>query len=331
MRRELEMWIDDPPRVVLTKAYLDAIRALPVGGVAVMLDGPAPGLKDARWSGAQLEELARRLPNHRRTLTAWASPDARAVAQLERELPDLLRALDAEAVELDVEPAGEWRESDVAGFVDRDLDGARLDDAAAAIAAMLLALPVGEIEVTTFPGALRVVEVLVDELAARAPAETVVRLWLQIYPVLTRGGRTIGWNDALGPVRWPREGLEKARGQVPDRVEVCAGLSAYDSVFPGHGESMAVAAESALLGGSPRLRWWSSKWLCRKEGRVRRAGQLDRIAAALEAHRPTPPAPAPDLLMRAVEDLHRIAASLKEVHPKEAAEVAQTAGRLGGC
>jgi len=274
---DLGIWIDDPPRIVLREGYLDPLRSLPLSHVAVMADGPEPGLVDQRWDRRDLEALARALPHHHRVLTLWVSAERRALDELVARVPGMLEALGSIVFEGDIEPIGHFKESDVRGFVDEDLDGRELDDAAAAIAQALVELPVCEIEVTTFPGALRVALSLLEELARRASPAQRVRLWAQLYAVLTRAVGAIAWDGRLGPVRFPRDGLVDLREQVPASVEVCAGLAAYDTVWPGHGESMLVAAESAILAGSPGARWWSSKWLCRKAGAQRRRRQLERL------------------------------------------------------
>lgn len=323
----LGIWLDDPPRLTLSKPYLAALKALPIREVAVMLDGPEPGLEDARWTARDLQRLRDALPYHRRVLTAWASADARAIQQLGRELPELLDALEAVSLELDVEPVGEWRERDVHGFADRDLDGARLDDVAEALAAMMLSLPVREFETTTFPGALAAVLPLLDELARQAPSDVAIRLWLQLYAVLTRGERKVSWTGKLGPMRFPREGLELARRRVPGRVEVCAGLAAYDTRWPGRGDSMVVAAEAALLGGSSSLRWWSAKWLCRLAGNKARRAQVERVAAELKA-RDTQPAPAPTMLEEARDEVLDVAQRIKSAHPEKAEDLAVAAEKL---
>ena len=311
---DLGVWIDDPPRLVLKPAYLDRLREMPLRHVAVMLDGPEPGLDDARWTEEDLARLADELPDHDRYLTAWLAPDAEAIVELGQRLAGHIEALHARGFEGDVEPAGEWRERDVDGFRDLDGDGRRLDDAAEAIAEMLCDLPVGELELTTFPAAYRLVRVLVDALARQASPLTLLRIWLQVYPVLTRSGHQIAWDGRYGPVRWPREAQRdlRARFPIPERVELCTALSAYNDVWPIRGSSMLTAAEGAVHGGSPRLRWWSSKWFCRLAGHIRRRRAIATIAERLDVGRVTPPAPQPaSFRARAVTTVEGLASEAK--------------------
>lgn len=287
---DLGVWIDDPPRLVLKSWYLDRLRAMGLSHVAVMLDGPEPGLEDARWTASDLRQLAEALPEHRRVLTTWVAPQKPTVSELGRKLPRLLDAFGAAGVELDVEPAGQFRERSVRGYVDADRDRSRLDDASADIARMLLTLPVCEIELTTFPGALRLMLSLAEELARCASDHVSLSAFMQLYAVRNRGSLKVGWDSALGPVRGPREGLENARQRLPERFEVQAGLAAWDTRWPGRGpyESMTVAAQSAVEGRATALRYWSSKWLCRKRGhgakraRLRQPGGSRTAAVASE-------------------------------------------------
>lgn len=273
---DLGVWIDDPPRLVLDGRYLDRLLELPLGHVAVMLDGPEPGLDDARWDWRDLELLRQRLPDPEvdRILTTWIAPDAEALDELDRELPRLLDALGAHGLEGDVEPAGHWRERDVDGFRDLDGDGRRLDDAAAAIAEVLCGLHAEIIETTTFPGALRVVRILVEEIAARAAPGVRVRYVSQDYAVARRNEEPIAWDGPLGPERFALESREKAAAVLPARVELCSGAAAYRTVWPDGRDSLPVAIRTARGAGARLVRLWSSKWLARKDGHERRRARV---------------------------------------------------------
>ncbi|MEQ9080455.1 MAG: hypothetical protein RLP09_41705 [Sandaracinaceae bacterium] len=326
MTHDLGIWLDDPPSVVLRPRYLDTLRQLPIQHLAVMADGPAPGLHDARWTTADLARLRAALRSRRLILTAWAAAHAKSTAELGQRLPALVDALEADGVEVDVEPVGDWSEGDVRGFEDIDRDGSRLDEASDALAAVLVSLPVPEIETTVFPGALRHVIPLLEALVATGTPKT-LRLWLQVYAVATRSGTPIAWNGKLGPMRFPREALADARARVPSDVEVCAGLAAYRTTWAEHGDSMTVAAQSALMDGGPRrLRWWSGKWLTRLPGHEGRRARLEQVVHALERDRPTAPAPAPTVLEELVADLEAVASRAKAAgFPLLASEIARLA------
>jgi len=277
---DLGAWLDDPPSLVLERGYLDAIRALPLSHLAVMLDGPRPGLSDARWSPAQLQQLARALPDHELVLTAWGAPQRQAIDELAARLPSLILAAMPSAIEIDAEPIGEWAPAGVEGYRDEGGDKGALDEAADALAEVLVALDVLAFEVTTFPGASRHVRSLLRALSRRASAEAAVRLVLQVYSVRTRGSSSaptlIEWHGALGPERLPREAITRARREHPG-VEIVAGLAAYDQRWPGHApaEAMHAAVASAAGTGVRRARWWSAKHLVRLAARRYSAAALE--------------------------------------------------------
>lgn len=269
---ELGAWIDDRPSLVLERRYLDAIRALPLTHVAVMIDGPRPGLEDQYWRLGHLEQLRRALPDHERVLTVWAAPQLGAIEELGAQLPELVEALGASAIEVDTEPVGEWALRGVRGFRDEGGDKGALDEASDALAQVLAAsrLPV---EVTVFPGALRNVRRLLEALVRELGPDGAVRLVLQAYPVRTRGPRSkpelVEYSSALGPERLPRESILAARAAHPG-VELVAGLAAYDQRgWPGvaPADAMHAAVASAVATGCRRIRWWSVKHIVRLAGR----------------------------------------------------------------
>lgn len=268
----LGVWIDDPPRIVLAGRYLDRLCELPISHVAVMLDGPKPGLGDQKWDWRDLERLFIRLPTLDRVLTAWIPADADAVAELARELPGLLRALGTSTLELDAEGAGHWRERDVRGYEDADGDGKRLDDAARGIADALWAIDGLEtIEVTSYPGMLARAALLVRELSALGPTRYVS----QDYAVATRDGVPQAWDGRHGPLRMATESRAKAASALPPEVELCSGAAAYRTTWPDGRDSMVPAIRASYRARLVRL--WSSKWLCRKAGHERRRGLLEEL------------------------------------------------------
>lgn len=279
---DLGAWIDDPPRLVLESAYLDALRALPLSHLAVMVDGPRPGLSDARWTPRQLAQLRRAMPDHELVLTTWWAAQRRAIDELAVRLPELLDALETRTVEGDTEPVGEWAPRAVEGYRDEGGDPGALDEAADALAEVLVGLELDAIEVTTFPGALRHVRSLIRALSRYMAPDQALRLVLQLYAVRSRGSSTaptlVEWDGALGPERLPREAITRARRDHPG-VEICAGLAAYDQRWPGHApaEAMHVALTSAAGTGVRRVRWWSTKHLVRLAARSYSAPAIELL------------------------------------------------------
>lgn len=269
------VWLDDPPRLTLQAWYLDRLRELPLGHVAVMADGPAPGLSDARWDEVALAELAMALRDVRRTLTVWTAAHDDAARELHERLPAMAHALGADAVEADAEPIGEWAASKVRGY-------GGLDEAAEDVAAAMLAPGVG-VEVTVFPGALRHARRLLEALVDQAGPGQAVRLLVQAYAVRHRSRQVVPWSGALGPLRLPGESIEAARDTLPDRVEVCYGRAVYDTAWPAGRDSLAPGTWAALDAGARVIRDWSAKHLCRLgDHELSRARVLRVHEAALE-------------------------------------------------
>lgn len=259
------VWIDDPPRLALQRWYLDRLRSLPLSHVSVMVDGPRPGMSDARWSEDELAELASALPDVRRGVTLWAAAQRDAVQELATSLHTAVVALGASSVEVDAEPVGGWASGRVQGYSGGLLEASR-DLAAHMISAGV------DVEVTVFPGALRHVTELLGALAEhRRP-----RLYLQSYAVRHRGEDRVSWTGPLGPLRLPSESIEAASAAMP-RVEVCYGRAVYDTEWPGGKDSILPGTIAALGAGARSVRDWSSKWLCRKRGHAGRRETVSRV------------------------------------------------------
>lgn len=236
---DLGTWLDDRPAITLAPRYLDALRSLPLRHVAVMADGPEPGLADAKWSLTDLEALAVALPQHHRVLTLWGAPDVDRMRELALRVPAMLRALGTTWVEVDLEGVGGWRQSGVRGY-------RNLHDAGAALVRTLRDAGATTVEVTTFPGMLPRVRGAIEGGADR--------LVLQVYAT-ERKTHTIA--SAV-------EALRKARARYP-LTEVCAGVAAYKQ--PGadsdeRANHMFDAIEAASHECST-VRLWSAKHLAR--------------------------------------------------------------------
>lgn len=270
---DLGLWIDDAPKLVLSAAYLDRLRALPLSHVAIMVERAGGGL-DLTWSGPQLAELAAALPDHERVLTLWPEPSAEYMARLRLALPGLLRALGrsprgCHIVEFDLEAL--WKRARVKGLASLAAAGAALVRVVHEVAAELGAEI--EIEVTTFPAHL--------EASAKGAVLGEARLLLQSYAVAEARGEKRAWDGPLGPERRAYEDVVRVRAYAERGVEVCAGLAAWEQAdWPGEPEqAMALALASARRAGVRRVRWWSGRHVI--------GASANRYAArAIEAARP---------------------------------------------
>lgn len=235
----LSAWVDDPAKLTLTPAYVTALRALPLTGVAVMLDSLEPGLGDVRWSARDLERLRQALPDHERTLTLWGTPQREHIGALAMGLAPLLDALGTRRVEVDLEGAGRWRRKDVRGYAD-------LAEAGTALVHELRHAGAEHIGITTFPGMLDACG------SALAGADA---LALQVYATSTSGHSP----------EWTGQRLTAAIARYP-HLEVIAGVAAYRQ--PGKRDEDRTAHMRRCLGeasraGCGRARLWSVKHLCR--------------------------------------------------------------------
>ena len=241
---ELEVWIDDGPRLALSPAYLRRLHSMPWRRLAVMAERSGGGW-DPTWSIEQLAAFAAATPDHERILTIWPEPSARYMDELEAALPAMLAALGTDTVELDLE--GHWKSKRLVGFRALREAGARLMAICRAHA--------DEVEVTTFP--------LHAEASGPGSVLGEDRLLLQTYAIAEARGESREWSGRYGPPRRALEDVRRARERVGPEVEVCAGLAAWaQGGWPGEPEeAMRVSLESARAAGVRRVRHWSSKWI----------------------------------------------------------------------
>lgn len=240
---KLGVWIDDPPHDVLKPAYIDAIHALPFHELAVMVDGPKPGIKDARWSAAQLKEFFAAFPAHDRIMTVWTPAQKHPIAELEAKIMELADALKPIAIEADAEPAGKWAKKFLVGY-------ATLGEAAADTM-RVLRKPGVRTEVTVFPSAYSSAAELVKL------ADVLVS---QNYAVASHDGQAVPAFGPLGPDRYPRESILLARERFP-KQRIVSGHAAYHQRFtnlPPH-DAMMKAIASATGVGCNHIRFWAGK------------------------------------------------------------------------
>jgi len=249
------MWIVEPPSIALRDDYLERLQALKLEEHLVMIDGPKPGLVDRTWSTEALGKFAAATKawGARRALSAWAAPQAAAIGELRARLPEAVSALEASAVELDDEEV--WRKSYLQGYASLDLAGGALASAIRQLGGGIA------YEFTTYPALLKRV------LSAGRHAD---RLTIQVYSTSARQGQPIAYDGSLGPLRFPREGIEAARAELHaqqlDRIEVVAGLAAYRQQWHSHTDTEAMydaleSALGALRPGPEHVRYWSSAFL----------------------------------------------------------------------
>lgn len=254
----LGLWVDDVPTTVLRKTYFDNLEALGFSTLAIMVH-QTTAAGDARWrprwNVEQLEQL-RALAEPRSmslVLTTWPVPNSELLAAFARELPPLLSAASAVALEVDTE--GNWLSSKRNGY-------ANMNDAALALVDTLrtVAAPTGaQLELTTYP--------FHAENSSKAKiAPHMDRVLPQAYSVGMRTNKIVGWDDREGPHHLQKFSAERARAIVPAVVgqpKLAMGLAAYDQNFDGHSprEALTVALDTAISLGVAEVRYWSSKWI----------------------------------------------------------------------
>ena len=260
---KLGVWLDDPPSLVLQPNYLGLLTDLGVDHLVVMVDGPEPGLDDARWDVGQLQRLRTMLPAQIDLVPSiWPIPSRHFIENvLPNRLPAILQACHTSRLELDCEPAGDWTKGDLDGYQ-------TLEQCSHALWGVLRRAGVEFLDVTTFPAAVRHCAALLDASKGR--------LVLQTYAVTTRQGEDVGFESNLGPEKWTERGYQIARRSTD--APVALGIAAYRSKFPNRTEAHAWRTQLRVfreLEGVERVvRVWSSKWLCRKKGHARRRAEL---------------------------------------------------------
>lgn len=251
----LGLWLDDPPKVVLREVYFDQLVALGVRVVAVMIDTSRRGW-DPKWSVGQLNEL-RQLALSRDievVLTCWPEPDPEDIDAMVKDLPRLLVAAGASALEIDTER--NWRHDRVrnvrrqVGRSSLDLAG---DHLVAGLSRVRAQLDV-RLELTTFTSHT-------ENGRSADVAPHMDRLVPQAYSVRERNGKLIPWSHSYGPGGMQRFTID--RTLLIEGPKLSVGLAAYDQAWPGHTahEAMEIAWLAALAYDPMEIRFWSSKWV----------------------------------------------------------------------
>ena len=239
----LSTWLDDGPKVVLQDEYLERVSALPFKELAVMVDGPKPGLEEARWNAANLAKLRAAFPTRDLILTIWTPAIRHSLRELEAKIVELASALGAVAIEADAEPAGKWAKKFVVGYPSLA--------AAAEDAMRIMRLPGLRTEVTVFPAAFG----SAAELVKRADV-----LVSQNYAVATHDGVAVMADGKHGPERYPKESIQEARHRFPLQ-KIVSGHAAYHQRFKtlAPDDAMRTAIKSAVGAGCNNIRFWAGK------------------------------------------------------------------------
>lgn len=268
------VWVDDVPRVALREEYFDNLETLGFSTLAIMVHRTTAGSDSSwrpRWTTAQLEQL-RALAEPRKislVLTTWPLPNRELLAVFDRELPALLAAAGASALEVDTE--GNWLRSRLHGF-------ANMDEAARALVDTMreVAAPTGaKLELTTYP--------FHPENGAKAQvAPHMDRVFPQAYSVAMRRNKPVGWDEREGPGHLQKFSAARARAittVAQGKTMLGMGLPAYDQAFPGHPpvQALTVALDSAIELGVAEVRYWSSKWIL---GHMRGENPVDQFLLA---------------------------------------------------
>lgn len=248
-------WIDDQPKAMRSAAYWDDALEHGIQVAALMLETSREGF-DPKLDLDTVEIirdhcLARDIEV---ALTVWADPSAKYVAQFEEKIGAYLSA--SGAVELENDAEHNWKSARLKGFksmskaaeaVGQSFD--RVQDKYDVRTAL-----------TTFPGHA--------ELGVGAVlAPKVNRLFGQGYSVRNRTAGAVEWGTRYAPGGMQDLTLKKTL-EVPgvgttNGPLVCAGLAAYDQVWPNHTaqEAMQLAYDRACTYAPVEIRYWSSKWI----------------------------------------------------------------------
>jgi hypothetical protein len=252
------VWVDDTPDVALCEVYFDKLESLGFSTLAIMVHRTTAGRDEdwqPRWTAAQLEQL-RALAEPRKislVLTTWPLPNRELLAVFARELPPLLAAAGAVALEVDTE--GNWLPPRLDGYADMDEAARALVDTLRAVAG-----PSGaQLQLTTYP--------FHPENGPQAKvAPHMDRVFPQAYSVAKRRKKPVGWDEREGPGHLQKFSAARAReiaSVAQGRTKLGMGLAAYNQQFVGHTpvEALTLAYDSAISLGAAEVRYWSSKWI----------------------------------------------------------------------
>lgn len=296
------LWCDDPPSVVLTADYMDAVKAMGITELAVMIDDWRKRWKP-RWTLRQMERLVAMADVRGISLciTDWPYPDRAYIDKMYFCADDALRhylqlapsVIRSEESDLEMN----WKRKHTKGFrrvrnVPRtpfDFAGDHLSEVKHDL---LRENGLGDlnVEVTTFPGH--------SELTSGANVSlNMDAIYIQAYGVRSRGPkgnkRYIGWDHKYGPNRMQDFAYQKAVDADLTKcvgTDIMFGLPVWNLKWPGQTRRSAFKLQlySALRLSRPRagskhihIRLWSSKWVVGVRKRQQMADVLNDILPVL--------------------------------------------------
>jgi len=286
------LWVDCPPKTVLSHGYFRAVKDLGISELAIMLDD-APRRWRPRWSLTDWEALCRMAERYGISLaiTTWPYPDKRLLDTMYASLEDYLSASTCILGE-ESDTEFNWKASKTKGFRGSWIAGRDRVSAFDAACEYLVAkkrdcaFEAGVrrgraffpddpgycdppfVEQTTFAGH--------SEAGVHAKvAPHMDAMFLQMYSVAHRQRRNsagekvqyaVPWGHTYGPGSMQKWSIERARlipGVQSRKVALGAGLAVWDQEFSGHtiGEALDAAFIQTIIMGVRRIRLWSSKWL----------------------------------------------------------------------
>lgn len=266
MHTQIGLWIDDPLRKVLQPSYWDSVVEHNVQVAALMIEDVGKGF-DLSYKVDSLV-LIRNMAFARDielVLTTWPEPRRRYMEEFRQEIPKLLEASGASALEFDTE--GNWKKNRVRGFKNLTSAGEHLVKMVKGISRESAV----RLELTTYP-------YHVENSRAAELAPHVHRLLPQAYSVRNRSTGKVPWDTRFAPGGMQCLTLDRARQVGP---KLSCGLAAYDQTWPKHSgeEAMRTAWEAAMKYNPLEIRFWSSKWVLG----IRRNGYASRFLKSLKA------------------------------------------------
>jgi hypothetical protein len=272
---KIGLWVDDPPSHVAKPAYFDKLQAHNIDLIDIMVDTVRPGWDPKRGINARFLSRVSKLAEARNidvALTIWPEPVRKTIDDMVKHVPALIEA--AGAVELCSDTESNYHPRRTKGFRSRggrtgfDLAGDYLVDGLREIKSRFN--PPIIISQSTFTSH--------TENGRAADVAPHMDLVLnQAYGVRNRNkknpatgkydlGWKVPWDHSYGPGRMVHTTLDRTEqipGVLEGKIELGAGLPAYDQKWPRHSvaEAMAMSLNAATDRNVSQVRYWSSKWI----------------------------------------------------------------------
>jgi hypothetical protein len=261
----LEMWIDMPRRLVLTREFVEWFaEELRFDAIGLMIDDSDKDVEFS-WKPQHIERLLNMLDRHaiELCLVTWPYPDKDQLLEMKRKLWELFAV--GPVAEWETDQEGNWHESKVVGFdghpsrTPYDLAGDFLHD-----------IKVEAKKEFGVRDALTTFTYHIENGPHADVAGLVDRLRVQAYAVDERDGLIVGFNDRLGPGGMQELTLGKTMkvpGVSEGHPELCVGHAAWkQDGFLREGkpvppeEAMRTSFEASLKFSPVAHSWWSGKF-----------------------------------------------------------------------